>query len=112
MENGGEYVSKDVEHIYFEVGIQLQHMVLYTPQQNMIAERKNWSLKDMVNCMLNARSLPSKLWAEEKKYATYLQNRVPHKSLKGMTPFETRRGNQPKVTHLHIFGSGAWDHIP
>jgi transposase InsO family protein len=71
MDNGGEYVNKYVEHICSEAGIQLQHTIPYTPQQNRVAERKNWSLKEMANCMLHARSLPSKLWVEAINCATY-----------------------------------------
>jgi len=40
-----EYVNKDIKNICNEAGIQLQHTVPYTPQQNGVAERKNQSLK-------------------------------------------------------------------
>jgi hypothetical protein len=42
------------------ISIQLQHTVPYTPQQNSVAERKNWSLKEMENCMLQSKSLAPK----------------------------------------------------
>jgi hypothetical protein len=31
-DNGGEYINKDVQNLCCEVGIQLQHIVPYTPQ--------------------------------------------------------------------------------
>jgi hypothetical protein len=37
------------------INIQLQHTVPYTPQQNGVAERKNRSLKEMENCMLQSK---------------------------------------------------------
>ena len=41
------------------------------------------------------------------------ENRVPHKQLYGMTPFEAWSGHKPNVTHLiRIFGSWAWARIP
>ena len=43
IDNGGEYVNKDVENICSEAGIQLQHIVPYSPSQNGVAERKNRS---------------------------------------------------------------------
>jgi transposase InsO family protein len=110
--NGGEYVNKYVQKLCIDAGIQLQHTVPYTPQQNDVAERKNRSLKEMTNCMLQSKSLSPKLCAEDINCAAYIQNRVPHKSLKGTTPFECWTGKKPKVSHFRIFGSRAWAHIP
>lgn len=62
--------------------------------------------------MLHARSLPSKLWAEAINCASYIQNRSPHKSVIGKTPFEAWSGMQPEVTHFQIFRSCAWARIP
>jgi hypothetical protein len=81
-ENGGEYVNKYVEYICSESGIELQHTVPYTPQHNGVVERKNMTLKEMANCMLQSRALPPKLWDEAINCASYIQNRVPHKSFK------------------------------
>jgi transposase InsO family protein len=57
-DNGGEYVNHEIHNIFHEVGIQLQHTVPYTLQQNRVVERKNRSLKEMAYCMLHANSLP------------------------------------------------------
>jgi transposase InsO family protein len=57
-DNGGEYVNHEIHNIFHEAGIQLQHTVPYTPQQNRVVERKNRSLKEMASCMLHAKSLP------------------------------------------------------
>ena len=86
--NGGEYVNMNGQHICLEAGIQLQHTIPYTPQQNGVAERKNRSLKEMASCMLHARSLPSKLWAEALNCANYIHNISPHRYVKDMTPFK------------------------
>jgi transposase InsO family protein len=112
IDNGGEYVNRYVQHICSEVGIQLQHTVPYTPQQNGVAERKNISLKEMATCMLHAISLPPKLWVEALNCANHIQNISPHRSVKDQTPFEAWSGNKPEVTHFQIFGSRAWAHVP
>jgi hypothetical protein len=39
-DNGGEYVNHEIHNLFHEVGIQLQHAVPYTPQQNGVVERK------------------------------------------------------------------------
>jgi hypothetical protein len=111
-DNGGEYINKDVQNLCREAGIQLQHTVPYTPQQNGVVERKNISLKEMTNCMLHVRSLPSKLWVEALNCVSYIQNISPHRSVEDMTPFEAWTGDKPDVTHFCIFGSRAWAHIP
>jgi hypothetical protein len=56
------------------INIQLQHIVPYTPQQNGVAERKNRSLKEMANCMLQSKSLAPKIWDEYIHCASYIQN--------------------------------------
>jgi hypothetical protein len=61
----GEYVNHDIHNLFHEEGIQLQHTIPYTPQQKRVTEQKNKSLREMESCMLHAKSLPQKLWAEE-----------------------------------------------
>ena len=90
----------------------MQHYIPYTPQQNGVAERKNRTVKEMETCMMEAKTLPPKFWAEAINCASYIENRVPHKQLDGMTPFKARSGHKPDVTHFRIFGSKAWARIP
>jgi transposase InsO family protein len=72
--NGGDYVKKYGHQLCIDAGIQLQHTVPYTPQQNGVAERKDRSLKEMANCMLQLKSLAPKLWDEDINGTTYIQN--------------------------------------
>jgi hypothetical protein len=111
-DNGGEYVNHEIQNICLEAGIQLQHTVPYTPQQNRVAEWKNRSLKEMASCMLHAKSLPQRLWVEALNCETYIQNISPHRSVKDKTPFEAWSGLKLEVTHFRIFGSRAWARIP
>jgi hypothetical protein len=53
--NGGEYVNNNFTSYCTTHGIQMQHTVLYTPQQNGVAERKNRTLKEMYNCMIQSK---------------------------------------------------------
>ena len=63
-DNGGEYVSNEFLHIFSQSGIHVQHSIPYTPLQNGVAERKNWSLKEMTTCMLESKKLAENLWDE------------------------------------------------
>ena len=90
----------------------MEHPVSYTLQQNGVAARKNRSLKDMETFLLHAKHLPPSLWVEGVSCASYLHNRVPHKSVVGATPFEALHGHKHNVCHLRFFGSKAWARIP
>ena len=90
----------------------MEHSTLYTPQQNGVAERKNRSLKEIAICLLHVKNLPPSLWVEAINCASYLKNRVPHKLVVGVTPFEALHGYKPNVSHLIFFGSKAWARIP
>ncbi|GKD74010.1 zinc finger, CCHC-type containing protein, partial [Tanacetum coccineum] len=54
-------------------------MILYTPQQNGVVERKNRALKEMVNSMLSYSGLSEGFWGKAMLTACYLLNRVPNK---------------------------------
>jgi alpha-glucuronidase len=109
--NGGEYVNNNFTSYYTTQGIQMQHIVPYTPQQNGIAERKNCTLKEMANCMIQSKGLSLKYWAEAINCANYIVNNTPTKALKNITSEEAWTKIKLDVSHFHVFGSIAWAHI-
>src|SRR5436190_19054797 len=50
---GMEYCSNEFDVFCADNGIMHQTTSGYTPQQNGIAERKNHTLLNMINCMIN-----------------------------------------------------------
>ena len=110
-DNGGEYVKSEFIQYCVDASIQMQHSISYTPQQNGVAERKNKSLKEMATCIMEAKTLPPKFWAEAINYESDIHNMVPHNNLYGITPFEAWSGHKPDVTHFKFFGSKAWARI-
>ena len=60
------------EEMNVGIGIQVQHSIPYTPQQNGVAERKNRSLKEMTTCMLESKKLAENLWDEAMHDAEYI----------------------------------------
>ena len=90
----------------------MHHSIPCTPQQNGVDERKSRSLKEMATCMLESKTFPQKFWAEAINCASYIQNRVPHKQLDGVTPFQAWSGHKLDVSHFSIFVSRAWARIP
>ena len=66
----------------------------------------------MATCMIEAKDLSLKIWAEEINCDAYIQNRYPHKLVDGKTPYEAWFGHKPNISHFMIFGSRAWARIP
>ena len=111
-DNGGEYVNNKFTTYCTTQGIQMQHTVPYTPQQNGVAERKNRTLKEMANCMIHSKGISLQFWAEAINCANYIVNRTPTKALNDITPEEAWSKIKPDVSHFRVFGSEAWAHIP
>jgi hypothetical protein len=110
--NGGEYVNNNFISYCTTQSIQMQHTVPYTPQQNGVAERKNCTLKEMDNCMIQSKGLSLKYWVEEINCENYIVNHTPTKALKNIILEEAWTKIKPFVSHFRVFGSMAWAHIP
>ncbi|CAI5799470.1 Retrovirus-related Pol polyprotein from transposon TNT 1-94 [Podarcis lilfordi] len=110
-DNGGEYCSNEMQALLAKEGIAHVTTIPYTPQQNAIAERKFRSIMDMTRCMLKDACLPQKLWAEGVYTSVYLQNRLPPKGAE-RTPFELWHGKAPNLSHIRVFGSPCYFHVP
>lgn len=104
-DNGTEYCNKDFDNYLKENGIQRRLTVIYTAQQNGLAERKNRTLVEKARCMMIESKVPETLWAEAIATTNYIVNRCPAKALNGETPYMKWVGRIPSVKHLHIFGS-------
>ena len=62
--------------------------------------------------MLESKKLAETLWEQAMHAVEYIQNRVPHSSVKGKAPFEAYFGHKPDVSNLRVFRSTAWARIP
>ena len=83
-----------------------------TPQHNGLAERRNRTLLDMARSMLKQKNMPHEFWGEAVTTSAYILNRCPTKSLKLKVPMEVWSGKKPSVSHLRVFGSLCYNHIP
>jgi len=64
----------------------------YLAKSNEVAERKNETLKEMMNALLINSLTPNNLWGETLLTTCFLQNRIPHKKTR-KTPYEFK-GNR------------------
>ncbi|GKD75351.1 retrovirus-related pol polyprotein from transposon TNT 1-94 [Tanacetum coccineum] len=111
-DRGGEFLSKEFNKFCEDNGICIFLTALYFPQQNGVVERKNRTILNMVRSMLKSKKMPKEFWAEAVDCAVYLLNRCPSKSLDNKTPQEAWNGMKPTVSHLRIFGSISYVHVP
>jgi hypothetical protein len=86
IDNGDKYVNNNFTSYCTTHGIQIQHIVPYTPQQNGVPERKNCTLREMANYMIQSKGLSLKYWEKAINYANYIVNHTPTKALKNITP--------------------------
>nr|KAJ0211099.1 hypothetical protein LSAT_V11C400217220 [Lactuca sativa] len=102
-DRGGEYYDP----VYFEsTGIIHQTTAPYTPQQNGVAERKNRTLKEMVNSMFSYSGLSERFWGEAMLTSCYILNRTPNKRSKN-TPYELWCKKVPNLSYLKVWGCRA-----
>ena len=111
-DGGGEYAASEFSDFCEKEGIVHEFTSPYTPQHNGAAERRNRTLLNMIRCMLKTKKMPNFLWGEAANAATYVLNMSPTRRLKLMTPEEAWTGVKPDVSHLRIFGSMCYKHVP
>ena len=80
--------------------------------KNVVAERKNYTLKEMANCMIQSKGLSLQFWDEAINCANHIVNRILTKALQGITTEEVWSKIKPDVIHFCVFGSEAWANIP
>ena len=111
-DNGTEYESNEFNDYCREVGIQRKTTIVYTPEQNGVAERKNRIILEAARAMLYDQGLLNFLWEEAAHTAVYVQNRCSHSALDSKTPKEAFPDKKPDVSHFRVFGSPIYFHVP
>ena len=72
-DRGGEYEAPFGDFCS-QNGIIHQTTAPYSPQQNGVAERKNITLKEMMNALVLNSGLPQNIWGEAILSANYILN--------------------------------------
>ena len=80
-DNGKEFDNTNIEVYCGEVGIEHEVSATYTPQQNGVVERKNWTLITLARTMLDEYNTPKALWVEAIK-RTVIKKKEKNERLK------------------------------
>ena len=62
--------------------------------------------------MLNEKHMPKSYWAEAANTTVYLMNRCTTSRVHEVTPHKKYYGKKLDLSHVRIFGSLAYVHIP
>jgi len=113
MDNGGEYVTKDLKGFFTSKRIIHEFSPPYSPGSNGVAERLNRAIGESLRAMLeSASTYDKKLWAEAVLTSVCIKNPQPHSALKDLTPYEAFYGTKPSIQHLQHFGRECYIHVP
>jgi hypothetical protein len=110
-DRGGEYFSCDFSDFCVEHGIIHERTLPYSPQSNGVVERKNHTLTDFVNAMLETSGLSKEWWGEAILTAYHVLNKVPTKN-KEITPFEDWERRKLNISYLRMWGCLAKVNVP
>ena len=79
FDKGGEYESNPFNTFWEEHEIIHETTPPYSPESNGVDERKNRTLKVMMNAMLVSSRASFNLWGKAILSAYHIQNRIPYK---------------------------------
>jgi len=92
-------------------GIVHERTPPYSPQSNEIVERKNCTLTELVNAMLETTGLSKEWRGEAILIACHVLNRVPTRN-KEITPFEEWEKKRLNLSYLRTWGCLAKVNVP
>src|SRR5690349_12077382 len=112
-DNGGEFISKECQTFFAELGIVHRKIIPYQSEQNGMIERLNRTIIDCAESMRHSGKLEQRFWTAAVKTAVYIINRRPHSALpQRMSPFEAWNSERPEIGHLRTLGCDAYVHLP
>ncbi|GKD65318.1 ribonuclease H-like domain-containing protein, partial [Tanacetum coccineum] len=103
-DNGTEFKNKVMSEFCENKDIKREFSIARTPQQNVVAERRNRTLIEVARTMLSYFKLPTTFWVEAVNTACYMQNRVLVVKPRNKTPYELFRVRTPALSFMRPFG--------
>lgn len=111
-DNRLEFNNAETNKFLQSKGITHQKNCPYTPQQNIIVERKHKYLLETARALLFQSKLLVRYWGECILTTTYLINRLPSTFLKNKCPYEVLYKQKPKYNQLRSFGCLCYPTVP
>ena len=112
IDAGGEFINLDLEDVLKDLSIIVEKSAPYIHQQNGRAERSIRTIMEKAQALRFTACLPPSWWEFCVEHSVHLHNRSPIARLNWQTPLEVLTGTKPDVSHLRIFGCGAYVYLP
>ena len=112
-DNGGEFMSADLDEFCEEFAVKRSFSVPYTPELNAHAERMWGILLRMVRTTLAESGISERFWTYAMDNAVLLHNSLPSEKLEGfMSPKQAVSGQLPDLGRFRVFGCVVWYFLP
>ena len=112
-DNGGEFMSTDLNTFCEEFAIHRSFSVPYCPPQNAHAERMWGVILRSMRIMLAESGVHVSFWMYAARHACHLHNILPSSKLTGeKSPYEMKYQMKPDVDKLRVWGCQCWYFLP
>ena len=86
LDRGGEYMSNDFVELFQYCGVKRHFTARYTPQQNIVAERKNQTIMNIARSMMKEKHLPNEYLGDDVTCSIYILNKIQTLNHERMSP--------------------------
>ena len=107
-----EFINDAFKNMLADNGILSETSVPYMHQQNGHAERLNHTIMDKAQAMCFCACLMDTMWEYSWNHSIHVYNCTLIKHLNWQTPFKALKAEKPDVSHLQVFGCGAYVFLP
>ena len=106
-DQGTEYNNKKILNYCEKHGINKTFSPPYSPQNNGLAERYNYTIISCARTLLRWAQIDLTFWDYAVNYANILYNIAPHKGIDNKIPNEIFFGEKVNLKYLKVFGCVA-----
>ncbi|MBW0585008.1 hypothetical protein O181_124723 [Austropuccinia psidii MF-1] len=110
--NGGEYLSRQLQNLLEENGTKMVLTAPYSPQQNPISERGNRTTSEKARALLHKSNLTLDFWGEAVTTSVFIENITPSPYNNNRVPYHTWHKSEFDLKRLRTFGCLCYVNIP
>ena len=111
-DGGREYMTNQMKFLIRQEDIILERCPPDTPELNGVSERINRTILQKLRALLIDSGLPLEFWELALNQVIHVHNRLPHKRLNFVSPYEVLKKKAPNLKYIHRFGCIAYRKIP